>query len=163
MYRPQTWSYAPNLGRIVIDIPSRLLTFYYSGRVYGPYPLGLGKPSTPTPAGNWHVVEKDPNPWWEVLGSRWMGLDVPWGTYGIHGTNAPWSIGHYVSNGCIRMHNADVETIYPLVVLGTPVDIQGYYGGYRYRKNPRERYLWKATFRLAESGDAIEEGPVTTK
>ena len=61
------------------------------------------------------------------------------------------------------MHNADVETIYPLVVLGTPVDIQGYYGGYRYRKNPRERYLWKATFRLAESGDAIEEGPVTTK
>ncbi len=132
MYRPQTWSYAPNLGRIIIDIPARHLTFYYSGRVYGPYPVALGKPSTSTPAGNWIVVEKDPNPWWEVLGSRWMGLDVPWGDYGIHGTNAPWSIGHYVSNGCIRMHNAHVETIYPLVVLGTPVDIQGSYPGYRY-------------------------------
>ena len=134
MYCPQTWSYAPYLGRIVIDIPAKTLTFCYSSRVYGPYPVGLGKPSTPTPAGEWTVVEKDPNPWWEPLGSRWMGLDVPWGRYGIHGTNAPWSIGHYVSNGCIRMHNAHVETIYPLVVLGTPVDIQGRYPTYRHRR-----------------------------
>ncbi|HHW19047.1 MAG TPA: L,D-transpeptidase [Firmicutes bacterium] len=132
MYRPQFWSYAPYLGRIIVDIPSRFLTFYYSGRTYGPYPVGLGKPSTPTPKGNWHVIEKDPNPWWEVLGTRWMGLDVPWGKYGIHGTNAPWSVGHYVSNGCIRMYNHDVETIYPLVVIGTPVDIQGDYPGDRY-------------------------------
>ncbi len=127
MYRPEFWSYAAVLGRIVIDLPSRTLTFHYSGRIYGPYPVGLGKYSTPTPAGNWHVIEKIVNPSWEVLGTRWMGLDVPWGNYGIHGTNADWAIGTYVSNGCIRMHNWDVETIYPLVVLGTPVDIVGSY------------------------------------
>lgn len=134
MYRPQTWSYAPYLSRIVIEIQSKSLMFYYSGRTYGPYPLGLGKPSTPTPMGNWHIRDKDPNPWWEVLGSRWMGLDVTWGVYGIHGTNAPWSIGGYVSNGCIRMHNHHVENIYPLAVIGTPVDITGYYPGSAWRR-----------------------------
>ncbi len=75
------------------------------------------------------MIEKIMFPAWEVLGTRWMGLDVPWGNYGIHGTNADWAIGTYVSNGCIRMHNWDVEAIYPLVVLGTPVDIVGYYPG----------------------------------
>jgi L,D-transpeptidase ErfK/SrfK len=129
VYRPQYWSYAPGLGRIIIDIPTRTLSFYYSGRSFGPYPLGLGKTSTPTPAGNWKVIEKYKNPAWEVLGSRWMGLDVSFGNYGIHGTNADWAIGTYVSNGCIRMHNWDVEAIYPYVVIGTPVVITGSYPG----------------------------------
>lgn len=137
MYRPKYWSYAPCMGHISIDIPSRTLVFVYAGRTYGPYPVGLGKPSTPTPAGHWKVIEKDPNPWWEVLGSRWMGLDVPWGRYGIHGTNAPWSVGRYISNGCIRMYNHDVETIYPLVVLETPVDIVGSYPVSRYARIAR--------------------------
>lgn len=134
MYRPQAWSYAADLGHIYIDIPTRTLVFYYAGRQYGPYPVGLGKPSTPTPQGNWAVAEKDPNPWWEVLGSRWIGLNIPYGSYGIHGTNADWSIGGYVSNGCIRMHNWHVETIYPLVVIGTPVTIAGAYPA-RYQYN----------------------------
>ena len=43
--------------------------------------------------------------------------------YGIHGTNHPDSVGHYVSNGCIRMHEEDVEKIYDMVEVGTPVDI----------------------------------------
>lgn len=127
MYRPQFWSYAPDLGRIIIDLGYRTLVFYYSGRVYGPYSVGLGKSLTPTPAGNWRVREKVMFPAWEVLGSRWMGLDVPWGNYGVHGTNADWAIGTYVSNGCIRMHNWDVEAIYPMIVIGTPVDIAGGY------------------------------------
>lgn len=101
--------------------------FHYSGRTYGPYPVGLGKYDTPTPAGRWRVVDKLMFPAWEVLGTRWMGLDVPWGNYGIHGTNADWAIGTYVSNGCIRMHNWDIETIFPLVVIGTQVDIIGQY------------------------------------
>lgn len=131
MYRPKSWSYAPYLGKIYIEIDSRTLFFSYSGRSYGPYPVGLGKPDTPTPQGNFRVAEKDPNPWWEVLGSRWLGLDITYGNYGIHGTNMPWSIGGYVSNGCIRMHNHHVETIYPLVVIGTPVSISyGSYYGY---------------------------------
>jgi hypothetical protein len=145
LYRPRFWSYAAGLARIHIDIPSRTLAFYYSGRSYGPYPLGLGKPSTPTPQGDWGVAEKDPDPWWEVLGSRWMGLDIPWGTYGIHGTNMDWSIGGYVSNGCIRMHNWDVEAIYPLVVIGTPVVISG-----AYPAQYQGEYWWQAVQRKKE-------------
>ena len=46
-----------------------------------------------------------------------------YGNYGIHGTNNPESIGGYVSNGCIRMKEKDVEALYDLVEPGTPVDI----------------------------------------
>jgi hypothetical protein len=45
------------------------------------------------------------------------------GTYGIHGTNHPESVGYYVSNGCIRMHEEDVEQVYPMVSVGTPVKV----------------------------------------
>ena len=43
------------------------------------------------------------------------------GTFGIHGTNQPSSIGHEVSFGCIRMHNEDVLALYQHVEPGTPV------------------------------------------
>ena len=39
----------------------------------------------------------------------------------IHGTNNPGSIGGYVSHGCIRMHNRDIQTLYSLVSVGTPI------------------------------------------
>lgn len=41
--------------------------------------------------------------------------------YRIHGTNEPWTIGHAVSNGCIRMANEHVEDFYDRVRIGTPV------------------------------------------
>ena len=44
-------------------------------------------------------------------------------TYGIHGTNAPWTIGYAVSNGCVRMHEEDVEELFEMVRVGTPVTI----------------------------------------
>jgi N-acetyl-anhydromuramyl-L-alanine amidase AmpD len=59
------------------------------------------------------------------FGTRWMGLNVPWGIYGIHGTNAPWSIGGYASKGCIRMRNKDAEELFEWVPVGTPVKIEG--------------------------------------
>jgi lipoprotein-anchoring transpeptidase ErfK/SrfK len=39
----------------------------------------------------------------------------------VHGTNEPWTIGHAVSNGCIRMFNEDVIELYDRAPLGTPV------------------------------------------
>jgi hypothetical protein len=53
------------------------------------------------------------------LGSRWLGLSRR--GYGIHGTNEPESIGKQESPGCIRMHNADVEEVFDVVSVGTPV------------------------------------------
>jgi len=55
-----------------------------------------------------------------VLGTR--RLDLGDG-YGIHGTDEPSSIGHSVSHGCVRMYNSDVEKLYPMVPVGTPVYI----------------------------------------
>ena len=43
------------------------------------------------------------------------------GEYAIHGTNAPRSIGKFVSYGCIRMRNADISDLYGRVFVGTPV------------------------------------------
>ena len=78
---------------------------------------------TPTPLGTFKIIEKAK--WGGGFGSRWMGLDVPWGKYGIHGTNKPGSIGFNASAGCIRMRNKDVEELYNIVDYNTTVAIVG--------------------------------------
>jgi peptidoglycan hydrolase-like protein with peptidoglycan-binding domain len=107
---------------IVIDVKSRTLVLYKDKEVVCKYPVAVGKSSTPTPLGEWRVVHKSLG-WGGGFGSRWMGLNVPWGIYGIHGTNKPGSIGTYASHGCIRMFNSDVEKLFPLVPHGCRVKI----------------------------------------
>ncbi|SHF13033.1 L,D-transpeptidase family protein [Desulforamulus putei] len=107
---------------LFIDPQARRLSVYVGGQVSKTYPVGVGKPATPTPAGDYKVINKVTNPG-GVLGSRWMGLNIPGGNYGIHGTNNPSSIGNLVSLGCIRMHNHHVEELFPQVPVGTPVRI----------------------------------------
>jgi hypothetical protein len=109
---------------IVIKIPDRLLELYSDGKLHKKYRIAVGKMATPTPIGEWTIVYKGYSPK-EVLGTRWLGLDVPWGSYGIHGTNRPWSIGSFASQGCIRMRNKDSEELYEWVPIGTPVKIVG--------------------------------------
>jgi len=109
---------------VVIDIRRRRLMLFDRARLLHSFPVAVGKPETPTPVGNWRIERKAMN-WGEGFGTRWLGLDVPWGIYGIHGTNKPYSIGGYESAGCIRMFNRHVETVYPLVRVGTPVIIVG--------------------------------------
>jgi lipoprotein-anchoring transpeptidase ErfK/SrfK len=46
------------------------------------------------------------------------------GEYAIHGTNAPGSIGGFVSYGCIRMYNADILDLYGRVAVGTTVVVE---------------------------------------
>jgi hypothetical protein len=86
------------------------------------YPVGVGKSETPSPLGEWKIIQKSLN-WGNGFGTRWMGLNVPWGIYGIHGTDKPYSIGGSWSHGCIRMFNRDVEELYPLIPWGTMVRI----------------------------------------
>lgn len=109
---------------IVIKAPSRILEVYNDGRLYKSYRIAVGQSKTPTPIGEWNVVWKDYN-WGTGFGTRWMGLNVPWGIYGIHGTNKPWSIGQFASHGCIRMRNKDVEELFEWVPVGTLVSIEG--------------------------------------
>lgn len=109
---------------IIIDVKRRRLMLFDGTKLLQSFPVAVGKPETPTPVGNWRIKRKAMN-WGNGFGTRWLGLTVPWGIYGIHGTNKPYSIGGYESHGCIRMFNRHVETIYPLVRAGTPVIIVG--------------------------------------
>lgn len=105
---------------IIISLAAKTLAFYRGGNLVKVYPVAIGKPSTPTPRGNFTIVNKQVNPG-GAFGSRWMGLSEP--HYGIHGTNNPASIGTAASNGCIRMHNRDVNELFNQVAVGTTVDI----------------------------------------
>jgi hypothetical protein len=124
-YGIETESQAPS-GSLVLraSITNRVLELYNNGRLYKRYRIAVGKKGTPTPAGEWIISYKCYSPI-EVTGTRWFGLDIPWGSYGIHGTNMPWSIGCFASHGCIRMNNRDVEELYQWVPEGTPVFIDG--------------------------------------
>jgi hypothetical protein len=55
-----------------------------------------------------------------VMGTRRLELGDG---YGLHGTDHPESIGRSVSHGCVRMRNEDIEALYPMVPVGTPVYI----------------------------------------
>ncbi|HZK18985.1 MAG TPA: L,D-transpeptidase family protein [Clostridia bacterium] len=109
---------------IVIDAINRKLTVFSDGEPHKQYPCAVGTNDTPTPVGNWAIKRKSSN-WGTGFGTRWLGLNVPWGIFGIHGTNKPGSIGTFASHGCIRMFNTHVEEIYPWVSLDTPVIIIG--------------------------------------
>lgn len=135
---------------IVINLPElRLYYFTPDGKYVKTYPLGLGRRDWRTPTGPTAVIKKKVNPDWNVpksikehtletrgkllpdvikggtpenpLGFRALYLGKP--GYLIHGTNNPGSIGKFVSSGCIRMYNQDVEELYPHVAIGTPVHI----------------------------------------
>jgi lipoprotein-anchoring transpeptidase ErfK/SrfK len=106
---------------IFIDLTQSMLYLFEGSELVKKYPIAQGKPSTPSPIGVWEIVTKTRN-WGSGFGTRWMGLNVPWGVYGIHGTNRPGSIGHRASAGCFRMINRDVEELYDLVHYRTKVE-----------------------------------------
>jgi L,D-transpeptidase ErfK/SrfK len=119
--------------RIVISIPDRKLAVLESDKVVKIFPTAVGKASTPSPVGSYTIVQRIPDPTWftkgkivppgkaNPLGTRWLGLSVK--GYGIHGTNAPSSIGRNASHGCIRMRNHDVEQLFEMVEIGDSVEL----------------------------------------
>ncbi len=112
--------FTPTPYIIVIEVQLKRLLLYYLGRLYTNYPVAVGKQTTPTPLGQFYILNKQVNPG-GPFGTRWMGLSQP--SYGIHGTNRPDSIGFNASNGCIRMFNHDVEDLFSKVSVQTPVII----------------------------------------
>ena len=113
---------------IRVSLKKRRLSLYKDNRLVKTYPVGVGKIATQTPRGRFTIVSKVPYPNsyiggpLTVFGTYWLGLSKP--HYGIHGTNNPSSIGKYVSKGCIRMYNRDVEQLARMVSIGTPVIIE---------------------------------------
>ena len=119
--------------RLIVSIPDRKIVLIEDGQVVKVYPIAVGKKSTPSPNGNFHMASRVVKPAWyqpgqmvepgpaNPLGTRWMGLGYK--GYGIHGTNMPNSIGKAASHGCIRMRNHDVEELFELVQVGDPVEL----------------------------------------
>jgi L,D-transpeptidase ErfK/SrfK len=122
-------------ARIVVSIPDRKLVLMDGDRPLKIYDVAVGKASTPSPEGEFRIINRIPNPAWyspgkvvapgkgNPLGTRWMGLSAK--GYGIHGTNEPKSIGKAASHGCIRMRAVDLEELFELVSVGAVVEIHG--------------------------------------
>lgn len=108
---------------IFIDIPQHTMSVFKQGEKIKQYSIATGTLDTPSPVGIWNIVTK--SDWGEGFGGQWMGLNVPWGKYGIHGTQKPYSIGHNASHGCIRMYSKDAKELSELIKYGTRVEIYG--------------------------------------
>jgi hypothetical protein len=119
--------------RLIVNIPARKIVLVQDGKVLKIYPVAVGKASTPSPHGVFHIASHVMNPTYSrdgkvvkpgpsnPVGTRWMSLGYK--GYGLHGTNQPQSIGHAASHGCIRMRNHDVEELFELVRVGDEVDL----------------------------------------
>lgn len=107
---------------ILIQIDEKKLYLYEDGVCIKQYPIASGRPDLPSPIGDWEITDK--GKWGKSFGGRWLGLNVRWGSYGIHGTTNQNSIGRAASHGCIRMYNKDIGELYDIVSIGTPVIIR---------------------------------------
>ena len=76
--------YRINPFHIDINVSTHTLTLFRNNEVFKSYKVAVGKPSTPTPKGNFRIINKAINPG-GPFGARWLGLNVPNGDYGIHG------------------------------------------------------------------------------
>jgi L,D-transpeptidase ErfK/SrfK len=111
------------------------------------YPVSIGKMDWNTPLGKTRIVDKRKNPTWSPpesvrkeheergdplpavvkagpdnpLGAYAMRLGITPGAYLIHGTNNPIAVGMAITHGCIRMYPEDIEALFPLVPVNTPV------------------------------------------
>lgn len=64
---------------IFIDINSKTLEVINrdNNQIIKKYAIASGKSSTPSPIGNWRIINK--GKWGSGFGTRWMGINVPWG------------------------------------------------------------------------------------
>jgi hypothetical protein len=119
--------------KLVVNRRTLRVTLYDRGRRIFRAPVGVGKASTPTPAGSFWVREKvrvKGNP---LYGTRALGTaaysnsltDWPGGgIIGLHGTSQPGLVPGRPSHGCVRVRNRDIERLYALTPVGTPVVIR---------------------------------------
>ena len=52
-----------------------------------------------------------------------LRLGIPGGAYLIHGTNRPAGVGMQVTHGCMRLYPEDIEALFNMVPVNTPVMI----------------------------------------
>jgi L,D-transpeptidase catalytic domain len=119
--------------KLVVERRALRITLYDRGKRRFRARVGIGAPGTPTPRGAFWIREKFHVAGNPLYGTRALGTaaysDVltDWpggGVIGIHGTGQPGLIPGRPSHGCIRLRNRDVERLYELVPIGTPLRIR---------------------------------------
>lgn len=115
---------APQGKWIWVDVSQKRLTLYEGKTPLKSYAVATGTPKTPTPFGIYRINSRFAGEM-SGFGTRFLGINVRWGQYGIHGTNKPESIGGNTSHGCIRLRVKDAEELYAAVPNGTLVVIEG--------------------------------------
>ncbi len=126
-----------NAGRAVrvavVSIPDRKLAVIEGLTVIATFEVAVGAAASPSPTGSFRIVSRVANPTYyhpgsvipsgknNPIGTRWLGLSQK--GYGIHGTNAPRSVGHAASHGCIRLRNRDMERLFTMLRTGDAVEI----------------------------------------
>jgi lipoprotein-anchoring transpeptidase ErfK/SrfK len=134
------WVAAPRLvvatvrTRILVDLSAKRLTLYRDGKPVLSSAVAIGARATPTPTGSFYVNQRlIPADTGGPFGPGAVGISAfsdvltGWaqgGPIAIHGTNAPWSIGQAVSNGCIRLPNSVLRRVFTQAFNGTPVLIR---------------------------------------
>lgn len=129
-------------AELVVNVPQRMLFHRGADGSTVGYPIAVGRPSWPTPTGEFRVMVLERHPTWEVprsileesrragriqapvvppgpnnpLGDFWIGLSFA--GIGIHATNAPASIFRTASHGCIRVHPDDIAQLFGRIEVG---------------------------------------------
>ena len=128
-------STSPAKRQVIISLPDRKLAVVENGAVIKVFAVAVGASVSPTPTGTFGIISRLSDPTYyhagvvipagkdNPLGPRWVGLSKQ--GYGIHGTNAPGSIGKAASHGCIRLRNRDIVQLFSLVHVGDTVEIHG--------------------------------------
>ena len=115
---------------LVVSYATLSVTLYDRGKRRFRARVGMGAPRTPTPAGRFWIREKFHVRGSPLYGTRAMGTagysnaltDWPGGgVIGLHGTSEPGLIPGRPSHGCIRLKNRDIERLYGLTPIGTPL------------------------------------------
>lgn len=128
---------APNQLRpsrlVVVSIPDRKLVVVEGETALATFSVAVGAARTPSPSGTFAIVSRVTNPTYyrrglviptgqdNPVGTRWLGLSLK--GYGIHGTNAPGSVGRAASHGCIRLRNREMEQLFSMLQIGDRVEI----------------------------------------
>jgi hypothetical protein len=128
-------------AHMLVDLSARTAFYMLGDEVVGAWLVGIGRPGNDTRPGTYTVGDKQEEPMWfrtgqdpvpfgdpeNPLGTRWLGWNDDSGresSLGFHGTNDPGGVGGAVSDGCIRMHNRDVEELFEILPKGARVVVQ---------------------------------------
>jgi lipoprotein-anchoring transpeptidase ErfK/SrfK len=122
---------------ILVNKAINKLAYIENNEVKEIYSVATGKSDDLTPEGEFTITIKAVNPYYRKkdikggdernpLGTRWLGFDAhdsDGRTYGVHGTNNPSSIGRFVTAGCIRMNEEDIQRLYKKIQIGTKIKV----------------------------------------